>query len=71
MKNQVLIICALLTVMLISCDRQYVCDCDSSIGTFPTTVNATQKKKAKKNCEDLSYRTPENDTVQVYDCYLR
>ena len=71
MKNPTLIIGLLLTITFTSCERAYVCDCDSSSGIVQTTVGATNKRKAKKGCEDLSYQTPTNDNVQVYECYLK
>lgn len=66
-----LILYLLFMLIFISCNREYVCYCNSSIGTNPTTVNGTSKKKAKKNCYDLSYKAPTNDTVDVYECFLK
>lgn len=44
----------LFVVFLISCKKDWVCECKNSNGSYTAGYIEDTKRKAKKNCTDLS-----------------
>ena len=55
---------------LFSCEKSYICNCQSSIGEAQTTVSATSKKKARNECASLTDTPSTNESVTVISCTL-
>ncbi len=70
MKRLTVIVIGLTSVMLISCKKEYVCECFNPGGVFKTYTIKDTKKKANAKCNDYS-KEYQNVPFSETGCVIR